>query len=46
LYNAVTDWEEFAKWVNASVPAIGAYVLVRGKDNKISGKKVDKHNIY
>lgn len=46
LYNAVTNWEEFAKWVNASVPSIGAYVLVRGSDGKIHGEKVEKHNIY
>lgn len=39
LYNAVTNWEEFAKWVNASVPSIGAYVLVRGSDGKIHGEK-------
>lgn len=46
LYNAVTDWNEFAKWVNKSVPAVGAYMLIRDKNGHISGKKVDKHNIY
>lgn len=47
LYNAITDWKEFAKWVNSFVPSIGAYAIIRDEDDNVIGnEKVNKYEIY